>query len=81
MTQPAPPPIRRELPATPEFVMAVLAGLVRQYGEPLVDPQRIQYSVARSLVEAGAGHRLKFEFITDELNPFGRVDIILEEQA
>lgn len=76
----SPPSQKQEMPATPALIQAVLAGLTMQHGEPLVDPQRVVYSIPRSLVEAGAGRPLQFVYVVDELNPFGRVDIILPER-
>lgn len=79
VTQTPPQKQEQEMPATPALIQAVLAGLTMHYGEPLVDPQRIVYSIPRSLVEAGANRPLQFKYVVDELNPFGRVDIILPE--
>lgn len=58
-----------------EGIEAVLIALVMQYGEPLVEPRRTQYSIGRPAIEAAAGRRLVFEYTQDELNPFGRLDI------
>lgn len=58
-----------------EGIEAVLVALVMQYGEPLVEPRRTQYSIGRPAIEAAAGRRLVFEYTQDELNPFGRLDI------
>lgn len=77
----SPPPIvpqKQSAPLTEALARAILAGLAIHHGEPLIDPARIVYSIARPTVEAGAGRSIAIEFVVDELNPFGRVDIIVE---
>jgi len=61
----------------PDSIAAVLIALVMQIGEPMIEPRRVQYSIGRPQVEAGAGRHLVFEYVQDELNPFGRLDIIV----
>lgn len=63
--------------ATPEAVQAVLMAIVLRQGEPLVNPPRVTFSVSRPDVEAAAGRHLTFEYLEDELNPFGRLDIVV----
>jgi hypothetical protein len=46
----------------------------------LINPQRVVLSIGRSTVEVGRGRRLFFEYIEDELNPFGRLDLIVVDQ-
>lgn len=80
----APTPVQASLPAprvlqpTPEAVKACLIALVLQQGEPLVNPSRIQLTMGRPAVEAAAGRNLVFVYTQDELNPFGRLDLIVE---
>ena len=70
-------PTQRFTP-TPEAIQAVLAAIVLQNGEPLIDPNRIVYSIGRPAIEAAAGRPLQFEYIQDELNPFGKLNVILQ---
>lgn len=72
---PSPAPGRTMFLPSKEGIEAVLIALVMQYGEPLVEPRRTQYSIGRPAIEAAAGRRLVFEYTQDELNPFGRLDI------
>ena len=79
MTQPLPPSAPRQyFTPTPEAIQAVLAALVLQNGEPLVNPIRVVLSIGRPAVEAAAGRAIRFDYVQDELNPFGKLDIILE---
>jgi len=80
--QASPPGPPKPVPFTPspDAIAAVLTALVITQGEPLVNPQRIVLSIGRSTVEAGRGRRLFFEYIEDELNPFGRLDLIVVDQ-
>jgi len=75
--QPAAPPPKRVFLPTPQSVEACLIAFVLRHGEPLVDPVRVSFSISRPDVEAAAGRRLAFEYVQDELNPFGRLDIIV----
>jgi len=65
---------------SPDAIKAVLTALVITQGEPLINPQRVVLSIGRSTVEVGRGRRLFFEYIEDELNPFGRLDLIVVDQ-
>jgi hypothetical protein len=76
-TPPSTPNIHQELPITEALLHAILSGITMQNGEPLVDPPRVSYSISRSLVESGTGRRVRVEYHQDELNPFGRIDLIV----
>lgn len=78
MTQPPSPALKQAFTPTPEAIQAVLAALVMAQGEPLVDPVRIVLSIARPRIEAAAGRHLVFDYVQDDMNPFGRLDIIVE---
>jgi hypothetical protein len=73
------PTIRRAIPVTPALLQALVAAVAQRRGEPLVDPPRVVFSIARTEVEAATNRPLRIEYLQDELNPFGRVDIILED--
>lgn len=85
-TTPAPasapdaPPKPVPFQPSPEAIKAVLTALVIMQGEPLINPTRVVLSIGRSTVEAGRGRRLFFEYVEDELNPFGRLDLIVVDQ-
>lgn len=83
MNDTAPTPTPRSGPTpfepSPEAIRAVLTALVIRGGEPLIDPQRVVLSVSRSTVDLARGRVLKFEYIEDDLNPFGRLDLIVED--
>lgn len=70
------PPRQRFVPSE-DAVKAVLIAIALKLGEPLTQPDRLQYSISRPDVEAAAGRSLTFDYVVDELNPFGRLDIIV----
>lgn len=77
MSQPI--PVSTKFVPTPEGIQAVLTALIMQYGEPLVQPVRIQLSISRPSIDAAAGRKMFFEYVQDELNPHGRLDVIVME--
>lgn len=74
---PPQPPARQVFVVSPQSVEAALIAIVLTQGEPLVNPTRISLAIARPDIERAAGRSLTFEYVQDELNPFGRLDIIV----
>lgn len=81
MVDPAPstPPTPTRIEPSPDAIKAVLVAMVLQRGEPLVDPNRIQYSMSAPMINSAAGRAIYFEYIKDDLNPFGRLDLIVPD--